>query len=39
MALHGISAFDVKCWCKKEALKKVHFKSIIKCLKRVKIDK
>ena len=36
MVLNAISVFGR---CKNEALKKLYFKSIIKCFKRVKIDK
>ena len=36
MALHAISVFGK---VESEALKKLYFKSIIKCFKRVKIDK
>ena len=35
MALHAISVFGK---CRNEALKKLYFKSIIMCFKRVKID-
>ena len=35
--LNAISVSLVRC--KNEALKKLYFKSIIKCFKRVKIDK
>ena len=37
MTLHAIRLSLVRC--KNEALKKLHLKSIIKCFKRVKIDK
>ena len=37
MALHTISVCDIGC--RKEALKNLHFKSIIKCLKEVDIYK
>ena len=37
VALHAISVFDLRC--KNEALKKLYFGRIIKCSKRLKIDK
>ena len=39
MSLHAISVYDTLIRCKNEALKKLHLKSTIKCLKKVKIDK
>ena len=37
MMLHAVDVSLIRC--KNDALKKLHFKSIIKCFKRVKRDK